>query len=116
MELITIIILACGAFTVVAEISSTLTYGWLMKEEDIIKYLKRYGKFNINSFDHTIISGDIDWSDTQQVINKIREGDYISYTNISLLSKYYIAGKGRVFRWSNACKAIDELYLTSEIK
>jgi hypothetical protein len=105
-----------GIFTLIGEFSSFMTYGNFVKDEDAIKYLKSYEKFNINSIETSIISGEIDWSDSNRVIKKIKDGDYISTTRLSLLSKYYISHMGRVPVWSKANKMINELYKTSEVR
>jgi hypothetical protein len=109
-------LLFSGVFTLIGEFSAMMTYGKIMDDVDVLTYLGRYESFSINRFENSILSGDIDWSDYNRVVQKIREGDYISNTRFSLLSKYYIAGKGRVWRWSRGHKKINNLYKTSEIK
>jgi hypothetical protein len=49
-------------------------------------------------------------------MRKIMDGDFISYTRMSILSKYYIQGYGRVSSFSNASKVIDMLYKKAPIK
>jgi hypothetical protein len=87
-----------------------------MKDQDVLDYLKKYKSFSINQFDHSIISGDIDYSNHEEVMRKIMDGDFISYTRMSILSKYYIQGYGRVSSFSNASKVIDMLYKKAPIK
>ena len=116
MEILYVFIKVSLLFTIISEASSFFVYGRIMDNESVLGYLKRYETFSVNSLDNSIISGDIDWTDIEKVLQKIREGDFISYTRMSLLSKYYINGKGRVRSWSKASKEIDKLYKISEVK
>lgn len=116
MELLITILICCGVFTIVGEFATYMTYGRMLSDDEVFDYLDRYEVYTINRFEHSILSGEIDWSDTKRVIQKIKEGDYISFTNTSLSTKYYISGKGTVGRWSKAAKKIDALYAKSEIK
>jgi hypothetical protein len=116
MDLLTTIIIFCVVFTLVSEWSTYVTYGRFLKDEEVVEYIKKYKSFSINQFEHSIISGDIDWSNTDEVMKKILNGDFISTTRMSVLSKYYIQGYGRVRSWSDGAKMIDKLYKTSPIR
>ena len=116
MELVTTIIIICTIFTIVSEFATHITYGSFLTDDEVFAYLKKYKSFSINPFEHSILSGDIDWSNTQEVMRKLIENDYISTTNMSLFSKYYISGKGRVFSWSKSAKEISILYKIAPIK
>lgn len=116
MQLFVIIIIFCIVFTIVSEWATYMTYGRIMKDEDVLNYLKKYKSFSINQFDHSIISGDIDYSNHEEVMKKIMDGDFISYTRMCVSSKYYIHGYGRIGSWSNGAKMIDKLYKTAPIR
>lgn len=114
--MLTSIIFFCVVFTLVSEFATHVTYGRIMKDQEVLDYLKSYESYSLNQFDHSIISGDIDYSSNEEVIKKIMRGDFIAHTRMSVLSKYYIQGYGRVSSWSKGAKAIDNLYKTSLIK
>ena len=116
METLQIVIVFCVFFTIVSEWATHVTYGRFLKDEEVLNYLKKYKSFSINQFEHSIISGDIDWSNTDEVMKKILNGDFISTTRMSVLSKYYIQGYGRVRSWSYGAKMIDKLYKTAPIR
>lgn len=44
------------------------------------------------------------------MINSLNDRSFISVTMVSIFTKYYINGKGRVLRFSRASKQIDNLY------
>lgn len=116
MELLGTIIIFCTIFTIVSEFATHLTYGKFLSDNDVFDYLDRYESFSKNPYESSILSGDIDWSDTKKVIEKLGQNDFISTTRMSLFSKYYISGKGRVFAWSKGSKEIDKLYKVSKSK
>jgi hypothetical protein len=116
MILLTTIIIFCAIFTLVSEWATYMTYGRIMKDEDVLNYLKKYKSFSINQFDHSIISGDIDYSNHEEVMKKIMDGDFIAPTRMCVSSKYYIQGYGRVGSWSNGAKVIDMLYKKAPIR
>ena len=116
MELILTIILFCVVFTIIGEFAAYATHGKKMTDDEVFAYLDTYETFSLNRFEKSILSGEIDWNDTNRAMRKIIEGDYISYTLFSLSCKYYISGKGTVGRWSKAAKEIDRLYKIAEIR
>ena len=116
MEILLVIIIVCVIFTIVSEWATYLTYGRFLKDEEVLNYLKKYKSFSINQFEHSIISGDIDFSNTKEVMEKLKNADFISTTRMSVLSKYYIHGYGRIRSWSTGAKIIDKLYKTSPIR
>jgi hypothetical protein len=116
MEPMISIIIFCVIFTVVAEWATYATYGRFLKDEEVLDYLKKYKSFSINQFEHSIISGDVDYSNAEEVFRKIMDGDFISTTRMSILSKYYIHGYGRIRSWSNGAKIIDKLFKTAPIR
>lgn len=116
MELYLTIILFCVVFTIISEFATHTTYGKFLNDQEVFDYLKRYESFSLNPFDHSIVSGDIDYKNVEQVLEKLRNGDFISTTPLSLFSKYYISGIGRVFAWSKGTKEIDKVFKTSKQK
>lgn len=110
MEIILAIICFCITFTVVGEFAAYMTHGKKLTDDQVLNYLDRYEEFKLNCFEKSILSGEIDWHDTDRVKQKIIEGDYISYTCFALTTKYYIAGKGTVGRFTRGAREIDRLY------
>ena len=100
----------------ILEIAATMSYGWFMKSSEVLSYIKSHNKFRLNQFESNIISPDIDWSDEVLATKRLRELDYISTTILSLFSKYYINGKGRVLRWTKGHKEIKNLHKTLKTK
>jgi hypothetical protein len=97
----TILIIAIIIFILVAsEISHIVVYGGYIKNVD--KYMDLNGYY-LNSYDSTILSHG-------------GKKPYIASTKIGILCKYYISGKGMVFRWSKLHKKIKQHYLITESK
>ena len=108
--------IVCAVFAFASELATRITYGRVMKNQEVLDYLKKYESYSINPFDHSILSGDLDYSNTEEVRKKLMEGDYIAPTRMSVISKYYIQGYGRVGYWSKGAKMIDNLYKTATIR
>lgn len=89
------------------ELSLFITYGSFVKEKDVKEYFdKRDGNFQLNPFNKDIISFHNPWDGI--FINK--------HIPLSFLSKYYISGMGRVWRWSHGHKKINNLFKTLKTK
>lgn len=101
----------------ICEFSTSIVYGWFMKNSDVLFYIKSTKRFNLNQFNDEIISRDIDWSNEELVRKKLQgPADFISTVPISIFSKYYIANIGRVFRWSEGHREIEILFKTLKSK
>lgn len=107
--MIALIIILAG-FVFVTEYSSRSIYGPFLTNEDVSQYIDKYDYFESNPFSTTLISGVIENGTTEDLINSLKDRSFISVTEISIFTKYYINGKGRVLRFSRASKQIDNLY------
>lgn len=103
IEILAAIITLIGAI----ELSLFIAYGSFVKEKDVKEYFdKRDGNFQLNPFNKDIISFHNPWD--CKFIKK--------HVPLSFLSKYYIQGMGRVWRWSEGHKKINNLYKTIKPK
>ena len=91
MGIISIIILIILIF----ESATFLTFGWFISKETEKKFLElNFNDFKFNSFSSSILSTD----------------PYISKIPLSILTKYYISGKGTILRYSKLHKKIENHY------
>ena len=84
------------------ELSLFTFYGGFVKEKDVKEYLdKRDGDFELNLVNKDIIIS----------FHKPWDGTFINkHIPLSFLSKYYISGMGRVWRWSEGHRRIEKLF------
>lgn len=107
--MIVLVIILTG-FVLVTEYSSRSIFGPFLSNEDVSLYIDKYDYFESNPFSTTLISGINENDTTEDIINSLNDRSFISVTEISIFTKYYINGKGRVLRFSRASKQIDNLY------
>lgn len=102
-EIVTDILVITIMFIGIIELSLFIVYGRFVKEKDVIEYLdKRDGNFQLNPYNTNILSYHNPW-----------DGKFVAkHPPVSFLSKYHIVGLGRVPRWSNGHKRIDNLFKT----
>lgn len=89
----------------IIELTTAITYGRFLTYEEVLHYMISNKPFKLNPYDTSIISGNS---------NKHDSG-YISTVAFPLLTKYYIYGRGRVFRWSKASKQLDAVHKNLKI-
>ena len=101
-EIVTKILVSTIMFIGVVELSLFITYGSFVKEKDVKEYLdKEDGNFELNPYNKDIIIS----------FRKPWDGKFIDkHVPLSFLSKYYIQGMGRVWRWSEGHKRIDNIF------
>lgn len=83
----------------ILELSTRIVYGKYLSKNEILNYLIKNKPFTLNQNDADILSGRYDK----------RNSGYISKTETSILSKYYISDRGLIFRWSKYTKHIDKM-------
>ena len=96
-----VIFTVVGLIIMVNEFLLYSVYGFFAKEEVLKKYFdEREGGFTLNPYKPSII----------EFVNPYDGGFITDHTSVSIFSKYYIHGVGRVWRWSDSHKKIEELY------
>lgn len=84
----------------IIELTTAITYGKFLTYREVHHYMSTNKPFSLNLYDTSIVVGD-----------SMKPGSgHISTVPFPLLSKYYIYGRGRVFRWSKASKELDVFY------
>ena len=85
----------------ICELATRITYGRYLSNEEILNYLTKNKPFDLNPYDTNILSGN----------HNKRFSGFISKPYSSILSKYYISGRGLVPRWSKYTKHIDKMFM-----
>lgn len=100
-EIVTKIVVITIMFIGIVELCLFIVYGFFVKEKDVKEYLdKRDVNFELNLLNKNILTFRNPW-----------DGKFIDkHVPLSFLSKYYIQGMGRVWRWSEGHKRIDNLF------
>lgn len=104
-----IIIILVGLL-LVSELSTKSVYGSFISNKEVSEYVNGYDYFELNPYSKTLISGMNENETREDLLNRLVDRTYISTTPLSIFSKYYINGKGRVFIFSKGSKQIDNLY------
>lgn len=93
------------------EFASRAVYGKMLTDEEVMKHLDKYGPFELNPFNESIMSPKITIDDDMDnIIDRVKNGRFISTIILTLSSRYYISGLGRVQRWSRGHYMIAQLY------
>lgn len=99
-----------SGFILITEWASRSTYGSFLSNEEISDYINQFDYFEANPYSSTLISGVNENETTYEMLERLTDRSFISITQMSLFSKYYINGKGRVLRFSKSAEQIDNLY------
>lgn len=105
-----LVLLVC---IVMLEFSNATVFGRMLSNDKVLEYLEKYSPFELNPMTSAIISPKMDFNsgeDFSKLMDILRNGEFISTVPLSVLSKYYINGYGRVLRWSQAHYKIKELH------
>ncbi len=100
--------------SLISELGSYSVYGKLLTDEQVFDYLMKFEPFELNPFNESIISPKLNFDGEddkfESVLERLRDGKFISTVSLTLSSRYYISGLGRVQRWSRGHYMIKELY------
>lgn len=95
------------------EFASRMVYGKLLTDQQVMDHLMTFEPFELNPFNESIMSPKIKFDDDYdltKMTDRIKNGKFISIMSMTLSSKYYISGLGRVQRWSRGHYMIQRLY------
>lgn len=102
MTTLLIVIFTC---IFIIELSISIVYGRFLTYEEVLHFIISNKPFKLNPLDTSIVSGNFMKHDS----------GHFSTVPIPILSKYYIYGRGRVFRWSKAHKQLEALHKNLKI-
>ena len=97
MIVATIIILAVSCFAFIAELSTTLVYGWFVSKEVTDVYMNLdEDQLTLNQFNPSILM--------------IGHRTYITNVPFSFFNVFHIEGQGRIPRWSKLHNKVNEYF------
>ena len=108
-----VFLIVLGLLFLVFEGSTHSVYGKFLSDELVDAYIEEFQPFEFNPFDNDIVSPKMKLDDDysiERILHVSKNGRFISKTKISILSRYYINGLGRIPIWSRSHKKVKELY------